>query len=138
MRQTEMELIAEIGLDCNQCSAGSIVGAKGSRPDKAASAAVTAHELSELVSGALQDAILAASQRCAATYLNVLEVRKQDTIVAQLKDLPTVQLSHPVVHAEVQTELAMMRAQRKLAAEIVEAMRIYARSKRRAVMAAMS
>jgi len=133
-----MGYIDEIGPDWNQSSAGSIVDAQVSCPDKVASAAVTAHELSQLVSGALQDAILAASHRCAATYLDVLEVRKRDAIMAQMKDLPAVQLSHPVVHAEVQTELAMMRVQRKLAAEIVEAIQIYTRLKRRAVMAAMS
>ncbi len=99
---------------------------------------VRAQEISELVSGALQDAMLAASQPCPATYLDVLESRKRNDIVARLNGLPSVQMSHPVVQAEVLKELAMIRAQCKLASRIVEAIRNYARSKRRAMIAAMS
>jgi hypothetical protein len=99
--------------------------------------AVSTQEISELVSGALEDAVLAAAQPCPRTFLDILEGRKRNDVTAQMNGLPPIQLSHPAVQAEVLKEFAMMRAQRKLANGIVDVMRDYARSKRRAAMASM-
>jgi hypothetical protein len=100
--------------------------------------AVSADEISEMVSGALEDAILAAAKPCPQTYLSVLEGRKREAIIARMNHLPSVQLTHPVVQAEVFKEFAVIRGQRKLANGIVESIRTYARSKRRAVLVAMT
>ncbi|MGI1660843.1 hypothetical protein ACRDNQ_01275 [Palleronia sp. KMU-117] len=106
--------------------------------DRAKSVAVSAQEISELVSGALQDAMLAAAQPCPGTYLDVLEGRKRNDVIAQMNGLPSIQLCHPVVQAEVLKEFAMMRAQSKLANGILDVIRGYARSKGRAAMVAMT
>lgn len=102
------------------------------------SESVSASEISELVSGALQDAICAAEQPCPDTYLDILESRKRERMATRLSDLPSVQMSHPVVQAELLADAAMFRAQNELAKEIVEGIRRFSRLKRRAVLAAMS
>lgn len=99
---------------------------------------VTGSEISELVSGALQDAIWAAEQPCPATYLDILESRKRERMAQDLDRLPAVQSSHPAVHAELLAEAAMFRAQSQLAKAIVESLRDFAALKRRAIVAAMS
>jgi hypothetical protein len=100
--------------------------------------AVSTQEISELVSGAFEDAVLAATQPCPRTFLDILEGRKRNDVIAQMNGLPSIQLSHPVVQAEVLKEFAMMRAQRKLANGIIDVMRDYTRSKRRAAMASIT
>lgn len=118
--------------------AASLEGADVSWLDEGALDAVSAQEISELVFGALQDAIQAAGKPCSETYLSILEGRKRDRIIAQMKDLPPLQMTHPVTHAELLKEFAMMHEQSQLANGIVESIRNYARSKRRALMAAMT
>lgn len=120
--------LIDTGLDCEDVS----------WLDEGALYAVSAQEISELVSGALQDAILAAAKPCPETYLGVIEGQKRYGIIAKINDLPSVQLNHPVVQEEVFKEFAIMREQSKLANGIVKSIRNYARSKRSAVMAAMT
>jgi hypothetical protein len=81
--------------------------------------------------------MLAAAQPCPGTYLDVLEGRKRNDVIAQMNGLPSIQPAHPAVQAEVLKEFAMMRAQRKLAKGILVVVRDYARSKGRAAMASM-
>ena len=116
----------------------SLCGTDASRPDDATSDAISVHEISELVSGALQTAMLAAAQPCPATYVDVLEGGKHSDILSRMKDLPAVQQCNPVLQAEVLKEFAMIREQSKLANDIVDGIRNYTRSKRRAAMAAMT
>ena len=99
---------------------------------------VSAAEISELVSGALQDAIRAAGQPCPATYLEILESRKRARLARDLGHLPAAQTSHPALQAELLAEAAMFRAQGQLAGAIVESIRHFAALKRRAVVTAMS
>ena len=113
-------------------------GVDGSWLDEAEENSVSKQEIDELVSGALQDAMFAAAKPCPATYLDVLEGKKRDEMIARINDLPTVQLSHPYVQAEVFRQLAMIRAQGKLALGIVDSIRSYARSKQHAALAALT
>lgn len=142
MKNVALQIAEKEGTTCPQSGTASIAAgpdcADVSWLDEGALDAVSAQEISELVSGALQDAILAAAKPCPETYLGVLEGRKRDGIIAKMNDLPSVQLNHPVVQAEVLKEFAMMRGQSKLANGIVKSIRNYARSKRSAVMAAMT
>lgn len=102
--------------------------------DGAASDPDSVQEISDLVSAALEHAMLAAAKPCPTTYLAELERRKIDRLIERMNGLPSVQLYHPDVQAEIYKEFAMMRAQSKLANGIVEGIRDYARSKQRAVM----
>lgn len=141
MKDLALQIAEKGGATCRRSVSSIAAGLEGvydSWLDEGALDAVSADEISEMVSGALQDAMLAAAKPCPQTYLSVLEGRKREDIIARMNDLPSVQLAHPVVQAEVFKEFAMIRGQRKLANAIVESIGNYARSKRRAILAAMT
>ena len=101
------------------------------------SGALTEHEISSLVMGALQDALLAAGKSSPDTYIDILQGRKRQRMAQGLANLPAIQRCHPAVQAEILSEVAMSQAQARLAKAIVESFRHLAVLKRRAIIAAM-